>query len=60
MMENDRRIAFYTRGLKYKTVDGIYRLTPAQSRRAQQKYSRWLRAHASEYPGHAAVVKEGK
>lgn len=42
-MNNERRIQIYTRGLKYKTVDGIYRLTPAQRRRVIKKGNRELR-----------------
>lgn len=36
-MSNERRIEVYTRGLEVKTVDGIYRLTPAQRRRVKKK-----------------------
>lgn len=36
-MTNERRIEIYTRGLDCKTVDGIYRLTPAQRRRVKKK-----------------------
>lgn len=37
-MTNEKRIEIYTRCLKWKTVDGIYRLTPKQRRRVHKKY----------------------
>jgi hypothetical protein len=36
-MTREDRIKHYVKGLKYKTVDGIYRLTPAQRRRLRHK-----------------------
>lgn len=38
-MTNEVRIRLYVRDLKYKTVDGIYRLTPAQRRRVRKKHN---------------------
>jgi hypothetical protein len=38
-MTTDRRLELYTRDLTYKTADGIFRLTPAQHKRAQKKFN---------------------
>jgi hypothetical protein len=49
-MDSEERLAHYTRVLKYKTVDGIYRLTPKQRRRNKKKFygREWSQLTTSE------------
>ena len=56
-MSNDRRIRLYTRRLTAgKTVDGIYRLTPKQRRRATHKWNHDLRKHGGVFPANRGTA----